>query len=141
MSGGTYALFFSLPNGFSGRVGSLGELSLPPGRYCYAGSAMASLDKRLGRHANPSKTMRWHIDYVTVRADGFAALASPGGAVAECSIAAAASEAGMTPAARGFGCSDCKCQTHLFNVPDGSWETLARVAGLRPYPVPAPKGY
>lgn len=141
MNGGTYALFFKLPTGFSGQVGALGEVLLPPGRYCYVGSASTSLDARLGRHSKPSKKLHWHIDFLTVCAKDFSAIVSPGGAVPECTIATMAVEAGMRPVVKGFGCSDCKCQTHLFFAPNGSQDALMRVAGMHSYPVPAPKGY
>lgn len=46
-------------------VGRLGHLVFPKGWYAYVGSALGSLEARVGRHGKAAKKRFWHIDYVT----------------------------------------------------------------------------
>ena len=86
-----------------------------PGSYVYAGSAYGpgGLAARLRRHMWPKKTMHWHIDKLTVKADAMAALAVPGGD--ECMLVEALLSGGrFRVAIPGFGSSDCRnCEGHL----------------------------
>lgn len=101
-------------------VGALGRQVFAPGRYIYVGSAMNGLEARIRRHLNTSRgvlrAVHWHIAYL---------LREPGVSVEaiymcvsnermECSIAAAVSHRGQP--VKGFGCSDCHCESHLFKV-------------------------
>ena len=83
---GTYVLFINLPRGFEGEVGSLGSVSLPPGNYCYVGSAMGGLDQRVGRHISDEKTIRWHIDRLTVVSSEKYAMEHEGADISECDL-------------------------------------------------------
>lgn len=141
MTAGTYALLFTLSEDFEGEVGRLGRIRLTAGRYCYVGSAANGLEARLRRHVSGEKKMRWHIDRLTVRATGFKALASVGGTIPECAVSHAAAESGMIPSIKGFGCSDCKCQTHLFYVSAESEDALSSIPGLGDFPLEPPKYY
>ncbi len=123
---GTYVLFINLPRGFEGEVGSLGSVSLPPGNYCYVGSAMGGLDQRVGRHISDEKTIRWHIDRLTVVSSEKYAMEHEGADISECDLGKILEAAGAVPVANGFGCSDCHCHTHLFLVePDVAKKELA----------------
>jgi len=66
---GTYCLWLQLETPLRIPVGRIGELSLPPGLYAYAGSALGpgGLQARAGRHLRAEKPLRWHIDWLTVR--------------------------------------------------------------------------
>ncbi len=112
---GTYVLFLNLPD-FCNEIGSLGTVSLPKGCYCYVGSAMNGLDQRLRRHLSHEKKIRWHIDRLTVIADGVYAYISAGDFIPECKLAEIIENSGGIPVIKGFGCFDCKCKTHLFSV-------------------------
>lgn len=116
---GTYVLFLHFEKDVSVNVGSLGEIHLDPGNYCYVGSAMGGLDQRVNRHFSKDKSMRWHIDRLTMIADDMHAYESFPDYVEECSLAHLIENTGCSPAVDGFGCSDCMCQTHLFKVADG----------------------
>ncbi|MDR3074469.1 MAG: DUF123 domain-containing protein, partial [Candidatus Methanoplasma sp.] len=63
---GKYILIIGMPE-MKINVGALGILHFREGRYCYVGSAMNGLDQRIARHTSKQKTVRWHIDYLTVR--------------------------------------------------------------------------
>ena len=113
---GTYVLFLRFCDDVETEVGSLGRIFLKAGDYCYTGSAMGGLDQRLSRHLRHQKTKRWHIDYLTVLCDEMCAYEHEGGSLSECRLADLILSSGGTPAVKGFGCSDCDCQTHLFRV-------------------------
>lgn len=130
---GTYVLLCTLGSGARLDVGALGSISFPPGTYCYVGSAKGGLDQRLARHLSQEKAVRWHIDRLTLAADSIEAYVSYPDPVPECDLAAMAEDAGMAPFADGFGCSDCRCRTHLFSADPGSIARLLDRAGLVSY--------
>ena len=123
---GTYVLFLHFLSDLEIEVGSLGHIFLPAGWYCYVGSAMGGLDQRVSRHLAHSKTVRWHIDRLTLKADEMFAMEHEGDSITECTLGRILEGAGAEPAAEGFGCSDCTCRTHLFRAePDGAVRALA----------------
>ncbi len=102
------------------RVGSLGAIAFPKGRYVYVGSALNSLLPRLARHLRTSRgegrVAHWHIDYL-LREPGVeieAIYATDWAVRMECEIAARVAERGE--AVPRFGCSDCACESHLYRV-------------------------
>jgi Uri superfamily endonuclease len=92
---------------------------LPPGSYAYAGSARGpgGLAARLGRHLKRDKTIRWHVDRLTVQAARLVPLIVPGGD--ECRLMAALlCLPGVCVPLPGFGSSDCRsCPAHLARLP------------------------
>lgn len=130
---GTYILLIRLGSDAEVRVGALGTFHFPAGEYCYVGSAMGGLEQRLRRHLAREKTLKWHADYLTTIADGVEAMVSYPDPVPECMLARMAAECGMTPSVKGFGCSDCRCATHLFSCDADSVARLAAEAGLISY--------
>jgi Uri superfamily endonuclease len=133
MRRGTYVLLLDFFSPRDLKVGSLGILHFNPGRYCYVGSAMGGLDQRLSRHLRKEKTIRWHIDNLTVSADRVEAWESYPDPIPECDLARMAEACGMVPVHPGFGCSDCRCRTHLFTVPEGTDRTLISRCGLHSF--------
>ena len=113
---GTYVLFLRFDKPVEAEVGSLGRISLEAGTYCYTGSAMGGLDQRISRHLSHEKNKRWHIDFLTTVCGDMTAYEHEGTDISECDLADRLLSIGGTPAAKGFGCSDCGCQTHLFRV-------------------------
>jgi Uri superfamily endonuclease len=116
MEKGIYCLvLFNGPRNI--RIGALGNLTFPGGWHVYTGSAQGPGGlKRVHRHirlaASGKQTTRWHIDYL-LGAEGFAlisALCARTSLPLECELANAI---GGVPV-RGFGCSDCQCDSHLF---------------------------
>lgn len=127
---GTYVLVTILDADRDITVGALGTLHFPKGLYCYVGSAMAGLDQRLSRHLRKNKALKWHIDYLTTSADRVYAFESYPDPIPECTLARLAEECGMEPFAKGFGCSDCSCRTHLFSCDGESVARLLEMAEL-----------
>ena len=130
---GTYVLVITLGSDLTTEVGALGTLSFPAGVYLYTGSALGGLDQRVSRHIRHEKTVKWHIDRLTVAADSVVAYESYPDYVPECELASMAGDCGMVPSVDGFGCSDCSCRTHLFRVTDGSLDLLISRARLEPF--------
>ncbi|MCL2032082.1 MAG: GIY-YIG nuclease family protein [Methanomassiliicoccaceae archaeon] len=120
---GTYVLIFDLPD-IRVKVGALGMVDLKRGTYCYVGSAMNGLDQRISRHLSENKKTHWHIDHLTkecCRIEAYEAV-QPG--MTECALVGIVEKNGGAGAVKGFGCSDCKCVTHLFFLEGGSEERL-----------------
>jgi len=115
---GVYCICVSVEDDLNISVGSLGKVSFPVGQYLYIGSAMNGLEARILRHINTScgihKAIHWHIDYLLkepkVRID---------------SIYVKLTEEMEGEPVNGFGCSDCRCPSHLFKV-DGC-DFLSRI--------------
>lgn len=91
-------------------VGSLGEISFLKGFYAYVGSALNNLGARIQRHLFAEKKFHWHIDYLLSYADVLDVFYKETNKKDECNIANKFS----LDAVEGFGCSDCKCESHLF---------------------------
>lgn len=95
-------------------VGKLGTFEFPPGEYLYFGSALNGLEGRIRRHLRRDKQQHWHIDYLTAVASVVGVWWATGAERRECSLARAALDLeGAQMLARGFGSSDCRCQSHL----------------------------
>ena len=96
------------------RVGRLGELTFQPGYYCYVGSAMKGLPRRLERHSRRSgKRKHWHIDYLLEEVPSAAFFVWATDERLECVLSRAVASV-ANGGVSGFGCSDCDCQTHLY---------------------------
>ena len=130
---GTYALIARLDRRSQVRVGALGEASLPQGYYCYVGSALAHLDKRLARHMASDKRLRWHIDYLLQKARVIWLVVIPGERRLECEFSQMVAALAHPPLVPGFGSSDCACKTHLHYFPQSpAQEVLALAQELGP---------
>ncbi len=97
------------------QAGSLSKRSFPAGYYAYVGSAMGGLIPRLRRHLRKDKTPRWHIDYLTKKTSISSIIISESTLRVECNIAKALEP--QYACVSGFGCSDCRCRSHLFFTP------------------------
>jgi sugar fermentation stimulation protein A len=111
--GSTYIVVFNLPRPARIQVGCLGSFRFAAGVYFYVGSAQRHLAARLERHARKDKPLRWHIDYLSIKADMLGAMIVPGPRERECASAAALRRE-YALAIPGFGASDCRCGGHLF---------------------------
>ena len=109
---GSYCLIIKVKKGEEIGIGKLGLIHFKPGYYVYVGSAMNGLEKRINRHIRQNKKLFWHIDYllanknveivdVKKRESDFKE---------ECKIASRMNDKWI----KGFGSSDCKCESHLF---------------------------
>ena len=117
---GTYCLCISLRRELELEIGALGTIGFDQGLYVYVGSALNSLEARVRRHLRTSrgdfKAIHWHIDYLLrepeVDIGGVYVLLSD--LREECRIAGEVGKQGAS--VKGFGCSDCRCESHLFRV-------------------------
>ena len=115
MDSGVYIAVFYMPKEQAIRVGKLGRFHFRQGVYFYAGSAQRNLSTRLERHSRKKKPLRWHVDYLSVKASMLGAIVIDGQRERECEIA---KELGKMYelAVFGFGSSDCRCAGHLFYI-------------------------
>jgi len=117
---GSYCLCISVDRDSRIRIGALGKIDFPAGRYVYVGSALNSLIPRLGRHLRTARgegrVTHWHIDYLLREPDvEIEAIYATDWAVRmECEISGNVAERG-DPIPY-FGCSDCTCKSHLYRV-------------------------
>ena len=122
---GSYCLCINVSSDIEVSVGALGAIKFPAGSYIYVGSALNSLEPRLRRHMKTStgqhKVTHWHIDYLlrNPNASLKSIYVKRGDERLECRIADMVAGYGE-PVPR-FGCSDCKCQSHLYRVDEFSF--------------------
>ena len=118
-------------------IGALGERRFD-GLYLYVGSAMGNGGlSRVVRHYHVSQThnstRRWHVDYLLAAGSWRGAYAKRAGSGAECALAGALARLAMAGLS-GFGCSDCRCRTHLFQAVDAAdAQLILEGLGLRPF--------
>lgn len=116
LDSGLYIAVFYLAKGQTVRVGALGRVCLRRGIYLYVGSAQRNLSARLNRHGRKDKILRWHVDYLSTRAQMLGALTMAGPREQECEVAKELGKM-FELAVPGFGASDCRCRGHLFYTP------------------------
>ncbi|MCK5040573.1 MAG: GIY-YIG nuclease family protein [Candidatus Aenigmarchaeota archaeon] len=113
---GIYILIISLSKTMKIKVGAIGDINFAKGHYAYVGSAQNNLEKRVQRHMKKNKKLKWHIDYLT--SDKSATVEKVLYKLAlkseECKTADILSQ--TEEGIKNFGCSDCKCQSHLFKL-------------------------
>ena len=129
MEKGIYTLVLRLPAERLVEVGALGTVRFEAGYYAYTGSArgpggLARVRRHLLVLAGDNPARRWHIDHLLPHTAMVAVVATRTEEDLECAIARAIGEA-LTPVER-FGCTDCRCSSHLHRSPDRE-EILAAV--------------
>ena len=113
---GAYILILFNPRKQLIKVGKLGKIDFLKGYYFYIGSGMQNLEKRVLRHQSKHKKNKWHIDYLTKKFKFIDAKLFPSSKRLECQIAKILGKNLMM--IKDFGCSDCRCQSHLFYSPE-----------------------
>jgi Uri superfamily endonuclease len=116
MDKGIYCLVFRNPACTIG-IGALGSVAFRKGWHIYVGSALGSGGlARLGRHIGLSRSKdrrpKWHIDYLSV-SDQFT-LSYTVHTLTEDRLECRLAETLGEPSVPAFGCSDCRCLSHLF---------------------------
>jgi Uri superfamily endonuclease len=109
---GVYFLVVFLEEDKRIKIGKLGIKEFKKGYYTYVGSALNSLEGRIKRHLRKEKKLRWHIDYLLKNAMLSYILCLETHHKLECKISKALSK--KFQGIKGFGSSDCSCNTHLF---------------------------
>lgn len=113
---GIYTLLIKLDTSQAITIGKRGKISFPAGHYAYVGSALNGIEARVTRHLKKEKSLHWHIDYFLQRAQVEAIIYSTTERNMECIIASQLARK-LTPASH-FGCSDCRCISHLYFCKD-----------------------
>lgn len=111
---GTYCLLIKLEKDAQIKVGKLGKVNFKKGGYVYVGSALNSMEPRIKRHLSSDKKLHWHVDYLLAHKDSKITdvIYAVKDAKMECEVAEIIAENGA--GVEDFGCSDCKCPSHLF---------------------------
>ena len=112
---GLYQLVVRLREARRIRVGRLGTFSFPAGYCVYTGSARRGLESRIARHLRTKKRLRWHVDYLLRYGEVIEVKLYSGVNQSECELSRRVEKLpGSMVVAPGFGSSDCRCATHLF---------------------------
>ena len=124
---GTYCLLIHQKANEKIVIGQKGTINFDKGYYVYVGSAMNSLRGRIQRHLSKDKKLHWHVDYLLDNPHSLIneVYFSDDGVKHECDLAASIAENGKE--VQGFGCSDCKCNSHLIyflNIDDAEYAVL-----------------
>ncbi|MCQ6275153.1 GIY-YIG nuclease family protein [Bacillus sp. V3B] len=113
-----YTIYLKLDDSQVVSVGKLGEFSFPKGIYIYVGSAKRNLKQRIERHKKIQKKFHWHFDYLRLYGT-ITRIITYDRRFGECELAEniRKKENGITKV-KGFGSSDCKCDSHLIYIGD-----------------------
>lgn len=95
------------------------------GFYCYVGSALNSLDKRIERHLKKEKVKHWHIDYLLEHAEIVHVVKLPSAGRTECKVSEEVRKKSLGEI-KGFGCTDCNCSSHLYYFGDRFPEVISK---------------
>ena len=114
---GAYCLVIELKKYSSIKIGSLGRIKFRKDLYCYVGSALNNIEKRVQRHLSKKKKLHWHIDYFLINKNTSIkkVFYKESNKREECKIARFVLK-NSTNSIVGFGCSDCSCKSHLFLI-------------------------
>lgn len=111
---GTYCLLINLKHDSEIDIGKMGKIGFKRGHYVYIGSAHNSLEGRIKRHLRDDKKLHWHIDHflASQNTEISDVLFTVNPVKWECKIAEEICL--KAEGVKNFGCSDCKCDSHLF---------------------------
>ena len=115
---GSYVLLVKNDRLHTITVGKMGSIEFGSGFYAYVGSAMNNLEKRILRHCSPKKKLFWHIDYLLEKTEVVKVFHVESSRKTECALAEKLSD--RLQSIPKFGCSDCRCGSHLFYHEDGN---------------------
>jgi Uri superfamily endonuclease len=112
---GIYVLIIRINKSIRPTIGALGEIDFQAGLYAYVGSAQNNLEFRVKRHLKKEKRLFWHIDYLLTNpaSEVTEVYCLEGDKTRECQIAQLLSQ--YSESVPRFGCSDCRCGSHLFH--------------------------
>lgn len=109
---GSYTLLIEVKEDIEIVIGKLGKLHFKKGFYVYVGSALNNLESRINRHLRSDKKIHWHIDFFLNYANIIEVFIKENSKKEECRISNEFEKS--LNFLKGFGCSDCKCTSHLF---------------------------
>ncbi len=113
---GIYVLVINLKKDVKIKVGVLGNIELKKGNYTYIGSAQNNLESRIKRHKSKNKKKFWHIDYLLLNKNAkiINVFYKQSDKNEECITAKELAKS--FNGVKKFGCSDCKCNSHLMFI-------------------------
>ncbi len=109
---GTYLLLIHNNENQKIEIGNLGKINFPKGHYCYIGSGMMNLSKRVERHKRKTKKLHWHIDYILQKMKIHKTIEIRSTDRLECDVAERLKQI-SNKEVKNFGSSDCSCSSHL----------------------------
>lgn len=109
---GSYIIIIELKENKKIQIGKLGNIFFKKSFYFYVGSALNGLEQRIQRHLKKDKKTHWHIDYLLQNAKIINVFYKQNNKKEECDIAKKLDK--KLSSIPSFGCSDCKCDSHLF---------------------------
>ncbi len=129
---GVYVLVLKLDIESDIQIGKLGKLHFKKGFYAYTGSALGPGGfKRVERHFNVSTgknpARKWHIDYILPKSKIVHTILLPTEDAIECKLARLIRKISGISIIPGFGCTDCRCDTHLIYAKDELKSMIADV--------------
>lgn len=135
---GIYILAVLINQNVTVEIGALGKILFQKGFYAYVGSAQNNLEKRLKRHFEKTAVKKkfWHIDHLVAAEDVkvVTAFFKEAEKTEECTAAQSLAKFGFP--IKGFGCSDCRCESHLYMFDNYSLlETVCLKLGFKPFPL------
>ncbi len=112
---GTYCLIIKMDKDSTIKIGAKGDMYFEEGYYIYVGSALGTLSKRIERHLSNDKKKHWHADYLLLNKNSKIeqVIYTYNTLKIECDISHSINE-DTTKYIEKFGCSDCKCMSHLY---------------------------
>lgn len=109
---GSYIILIELKKDAKIRIGKIGDIYFKKGHYLYIGSALKGLEQRITRYFRDDKKIHWHIDYLLKESEIIDIFYKENTVREECELSNKLKE--KLSIIFGFGCSDCKCKSHLF---------------------------
>lgn len=112
MNKGIYCLLMHLEKESNIKIRSK-KFNFPEGYYCYIGSALNNLKKRIERHKRKDKKKHWHIDYFLEKAKIIDVKTIKTEKKKECLFSSKLKNIKSQTIMKKFGSTDCNCETHL----------------------------
>lgn len=122
---GAYCLIIKLVKDRKIKIGKLGHIVFKKGYYCYIGSALNNLEKRIERHKSKNKKLKWHIDYFLKYGKIIDVVKIKTNKRIECLLSKKISKIAHIYINK-FGCSDCSCDSHLYYFENNPNERLKK---------------
>lgn len=128
---GAYCLIIELKKDSSIKIGALGNIKFKKGLYCYVGSALNNLEKRIQRHLSKKKKLHWHIDYFLMNKNTSIkkVFYKQSNKKEECKIVKFMLKNSISSITK-FGCFDCNCKGHLFMIENITTHKMANCLKL-----------
>lgn len=114
MNKGIYCLLLYLEKECSIKIRNK-DSNFPKGYYCYVGSALNNLKKRIERHKSKNKKKHWHIDYFLEKVKIMDVKVMETNKKKECWLSNRIKNLKSQTIMKKFGSTDCSCETHLYH--------------------------